>query len=249
MFRLPVFSHHRPPRAISPRTVRLLWALVQIAAIWTASDAGYYFLLPALGVQPSYNSGSIAVTLYYAFWVGIAVITFWPVYVTWPRYGRWKTFGNRLTSYLVWSLSFAGCLLFAAYVLPKLPSVHWRESWNPPEIVSATSWYFLPKSIDILFQQLLVVAFVLALAAQHYGLRKISIYCAIGFGMLHTLMAFDAVPVGYVIRFMISAAAFGLLFPYLILRVPNGFAYSYVVHWLYYAASVVLPHVFLASAK
>jgi hypothetical protein len=48
---------------------------------------------------------------------------------------------------------------------------------------------------------------------------------------------------------MLSAAAFGLAFPYLLLRVPNGLAYAYVVHWLYYVLSVVMPHVFLSSAK
>jgi hypothetical protein len=116
-------------------------------------------------------------------------------------------------------------------------------------MVVATPWYFLPKSIDILFQQLLVVALVLALAAQQYSVRRISVYCAIGFGLAHALLAFGGVPVGYVIRFMLSAAAFGFLFPYLILRVPNGLAYSYIVHWVYYAISVVLPHIFLAAAK
>ena len=116
-------------------------------------------------------------------------------------------------------------------------------------MMRATPWYFLPKSIDILFQQLLVVALVLALAAQRYSLRRISVYCAVIFGAAHALLAFGGVPLGYVIRFMISAAAFGFLFPYLILRLPNGLAYSYVVHWLYYAVSVVLPHIFLASTK
>src|SRR5579864_490951 len=101
----------------SPRAALFAWTLAQIAAIWVASDIGYYFLLPALGVQPSYNAGSVGVTLYYVFWVGIAVITFWPVYGTWPRYSRWATFENRLTSYVIWSLAFAGCALFAAYVL------------------------------------------------------------------------------------------------------------------------------------
>jgi hypothetical protein len=234
---------------IDRKKVTLLLTVAQIAAIWSVSDLGYYYLLPILGVQPNYNDGSVAVTLYYAFWIGIAVITFWPVYARWPRYGKWRTFDNRLTSYLVWSLSFAGCLLFAAYVLPLLPSIHWKESWNPPEMVVATPWYFLPKSIDILFQQLLIVALVLALAAQHYSTRRISVYCAIVFGAGHALLALGGVPDGYVIRFMISAAAFGLLFPYLILRVRNGLAYSYVIHWLYYAASVVLPHIFLSGVK
>jgi hypothetical protein len=55
------------------------------------------------------------------------------------------------------------------------------------------------------------------------------------------------VPLGYIVRFGISAAVFGTIFPYLILRVPNGMAYSYIVHWIYYAVSVVLPHIFLSK--
>jgi hypothetical protein len=240
---------HSSVDANAGQETALIWTLAQIAAIWTVSDLGYHLLLPALRVQASYNAGSIAITLYYVFWVGIAVITFWPVYRTWPLYGRWTTFENRLTSYIVWSVSFAGCILFAAYVLPWLPSIHWKESWTPPDVLLATPWYFLPKSVDILFQQLLIAALVLTLSAQQYSLRRTSVYCAILFGGSHVLLAFGGVPWGYVIRFMLSAAAFGLVFPYLLLRVPNGLAYSYVVHWLYYALSVIMPHIFLSSAK
>lgn len=235
--------------AIKPSAARVLGTVAQIAAIWIVSDAGYYFLLPLFGVQASYNTGSLAVTLYYGFWLGIAVITFWPVYASWPRYAHWNTFENRLTSLIVWSLAFMGSILFAAYVLPLLPPVKWTESWNPPEVRVATSLYFLPKSIEILFQQLLVVALVLALSAQQYSIRKISVYCAVVFGGSHVLLAFGSVPVGYVIRFMVSAAVFGFIFPYLILRVRNGLAYSYMIHWLYYAASVVMPHIFSSPVK
>jgi hypothetical protein len=237
------------PATTKPETILLLVTLAQIATIWIVSDLGYYYLLPALGAQPSYNDGSVAVTLYYVFWIGITVITFWPLYASWQQFGRWSTFENRLTSYLIWSLAFTGCLLFAAYVLPLLPSIHWKESWNPPDVILATPLYFLPKSIDILFQQLLIVALVLALAAQGFSVRKISVYCALMFGATHALLAFGGVPIGYVIRFMLSAALFGFMFPYLILRVRNGLAYSYVIHWVYYAVSVVMPHLFMPGIK
>ncbi len=141
-----------------PEDRRLVWILVQIAAIWGLADAGYYLLLPAMGTQPNYNGGSIAVMLYYVFWTGISVITFWPVYASWPEHAAWTTFGNRLTSSIVWSLAFAGSLLFAAYILPLLPTVRWNESWNPPDLVVATPANFFPKSIEILFQQLLIGA-------------------------------------------------------------------------------------------
>jgi hypothetical protein len=173
----------------------------------------------------------------------MAVITFWPLY------GQWARFESRFTGYIVWSLSFAGCTLFAAYVLPLLPTVNWTESWNPPELRVATANYFLPKSIEILFQQLLILALVLALSARDYSIREISVICAVAFGFTHVLLAFSGVPTGYVIRFMVSATVFGFLFPYLLLRVPNGFAYSYMIHWIYYAVSVVLPHLFFPAVK
>ncbi|WP_159588866.1 hypothetical protein [Chelativorans xinjiangense] len=211
-----------------------------IAGIWIASDIGYYFLLPALGEKSDYNDGPIATALYYFFWTGIGIIAFWPQYASWPLYARWATFENRLTSIIVWSLAFAVSVMFAAYLLPALPPFDPHEGINPPELPLATPWYFLPKSIEILFQQLLVVALVLTLSAENCSLRKISLCCATLFGSAHVLLAFGDVSWGYVARFSILAAAFGLAFPYLILRVPNGFAYSYVTHWGYYAVTVVM---------
>ncbi len=240
-------SDHFSADVDNPPSPDLRWTLGQIAAVWVISDIGFYFFLPALGVPSSYNADPVAVTLYYGFWVGIAVITFWPVYRTWQLYVRWTTFENRIASYIIWSLAFGGFVLFAAYVVPTLPKIDWTERWNPPEIISATQWYLLPKSVDILFQQLLVAALVLALAAQKYSIRKISLYCAVMFGGAHALLGFSGVPVGYIIRFGISAAVFGLAFPYLILRVPNGLAYSYIVHWIYYATSMVLPHIVMSK--
>jgi hypothetical protein len=228
-----------PSGAHEQQGAGLVWTVALIAAIWVASDLGYYFLLPALGVKPDYNAGSVAIALYYVFWVGIAVIAFWPQYASWPRHARWATFENRLASFAVWFLAFAGAVLFAAYVLPALPPFDPRGA-NPPELPLATPGYFLPKSIEILFQQLLVVALVLALAAGNHSLRKISIVCAVLFGGAHLLLAFGDVPWGYVARFATLAALFGLAFPYLILRVPNGLAYSYVTHWGYYALTVAM---------
>jgi len=219
---------------------RLAWNVGLIAGIWTVSDLAYYFLLPSLGQKTSYNDSPIANSLFYVFWVGIAVIAFWPQYATWPRYARWDTFHNRFASLAVWLLAFAGVVLFAGYLLPALPPFNPRAGITPPELPLATPWYFLPKSIEILFQQLLVVALVLSLAAEKYSLRQISISCALLFGGSHVLLAFGGVPWGYVARFAALAAVFGLAFPYLILRVPNGFAYSYLTHWAYYAITVLM---------
>jgi hypothetical protein len=211
-----------------------------IGSTWLVSDLGYYFLLPLLGAKSNYNAGPIAVALFYIFWIGIAVISFWDLY------SRWAKFESKFASYAVWAISFGGCTLFAAYLLPSLPPTNWTQPWNPPDVAIATEWYFLPKSVDILFQQLLILALVLSLSASGYSLAKISLFCAVLFGGTHILLVFGGVPIGYVIRFMFFAALFGMIFPTLILRVPNGLGYSYMLHWLYYAITVVMPRVFSA---
>lgn len=227
---------------------RIVQTLVLIAGIWILSDLGYYYLLPTFGQKLSYNDGPVGAALYYFFWSGVAVIMFWPLYETWPRYAGWGTFENRVRSIAIWSFLFACGVLFAGYVLPSLPPFSFRDGLNPPELPLASPWYFLPKSIDILFQQLLVVALVLALSAAKYSLRKISILCATLFGGVHILLAFADVPWGYVARFATLATIFGFMFPYFILRVPNGFAYSYLMHWGYYALTIIVARIVASGA-
>lgn len=245
--REPDVPHGRGPHEAAPKgDAPLAATILRIAALWVLSDLSFYLLLPALGLTGSYNGGSVAVFVHYVYWTGIAGIAFSPLYAEWFRNSPTAAFEQRLTSYLLWSLAFAGFVLFAAYVLPQLPPPSWNQSWDPPEVRVATSLYFLPKSIEILFQQLLILALVLALAARGYGLRQISGICALAFGSVHVLLALGGMPTGYVVRFMLAATAFGLIFPVLILRVPNGLAYSYILHWIYYAVTVAMPRLLAA---
>lgn len=214
-----------------------------IAALWVVSDLGFYFLLPALGVTPDYNDSGMAVALFYAYWVGLSVILFWPVYATWADHARWPTFARPGVSAVVWTLFFVGAVGFVAWLMPVLPPFDAMGRENPPDLPQADPWYFLPKSVDILFQQLLVVALVLVLAGGGRSLRMIAVTCALLFGASHVLLILGGAPVGYVVRFTVMATLFGLCFPWLLLRVRNGLAYSYMLHWAFYAAAVLIARV------
>lgn len=234
-------AHMTKPILMSPKAFKHLQIariLLEVGAIWILSDIGYYLVLPLLSVDRSYNAGSTSVAIYYVFWIGIAAITFWHLYA------RWTTPKSRLRTYIVWSVLFAGCTLFAAYALPQLPPTKWVQPWAAPDVAVATQWYFLPKSVEILFQQLLIAALVLSLSDAKFNLSRISISCALLFGAMHILLGLGGMPLGYVVRFVVAGSLFGLLFPYLILRVPNGLAYSYMVHWIYYAVTVAMPRIF-----
>jgi hypothetical protein len=219
-----------------PQLVSFTATVFAIAVAWIVSDLGYYLLLPAVGIRPGYNAAPFAIGLYYAAWIAIAAVGFWPLYRT------WTPFQNRMHAYAVLLASVAAVAAFAIFGLPKLPSIIWTESWDAPELMLANEWYFLPKSIEILFQQLLIAALVLALAANKFTISTIAIVCALLFGSAHLLLGFGGLPFGYVTRFAAAAAAFGVVFPHLILRVPNGFAYSYALHWFYYIVTIVMAH-------
>ena len=214
--------------------------IIYIAMIWAISDLGYYFLLPQLGVTPEYNESSLAIALYYSYWVGFCIVLFWPLYATWQLQSRWQPFENRLVSVSIWTVFFLGAVAFVGYVMPALPPFVAPKGKVPPELPLADMWYFSPKSVDILFQQLLVASLVLSLAALETSLVRISIACAALFGASHLLLLFGGAPVGYVLRFTIAASVFGFIFTYLMLRVRNGLAYSYIAHWSFYAGVIVL---------
>lgn len=229
------------PAVLSASPLALLGNLGLIAGMWILSDLGYYYLLPALSFEPNYNHDPIAAATYYVFWIGVAAITFAKTCASWRSVSRWELFENRPLSLVLWTVFFALAITFTAYVLPGLPPFEWQPEWGPvPELPQAQPTYFLPKSFDILFQQILILALVLSLAREDFSLRRISLICGALFGAAHLLLIFDAPSVSYVLRFAVVATLFGLIFPVLILRVRNGLAYSFALHWFYYALTIFM---------
>lgn len=222
-----------------PRWRRTAGVLAGLAAFWILSDLAYYLLLPALGIPPSYNAAPAAISVFYLFWCGLAVIAFWPIYALWSQEAPWPTFRNRFAAAAIWTAMVALAVAYVRHVVPALPPPVWPAALGPmPDLVAATPAYFLPKTADIAFQQLLVLALVLALAAEGLALPAIAAACAALFGGAHVLLVFSGHPVEGVIRFTLFAAAFGAVLPWLILRVPFGLAAGFALHWLYYAVTL-----------
>jgi hypothetical protein len=217
----------------------LAWLLLQIASIWIISDVGYYIFLPALGFKGGFIANPFVITIYYLFWLAITVFTFWNIYSEWKTIER-----KRISTYIFLFIGSAAIVFYFTYVLPHFPAISWYKPIKPPsELLLATPWYFLPKSIDILMQQLLIVAMILSFSFQKFSLRAISTWCAILYGGAHLFLIFGGETLLYTAVFTISAFLAALCFPYLILRVKNGFVYSYFLHWSFYAVIVVLVHI------
>jgi hypothetical protein len=215
-----------------------LRTLLEIASIWIISDIGYYVFLPVLGFGGGYISNPIQISIYYSFWLLLTIFSFRNIY------RKWGTVENKLSTYLFAFIACASIVLYLKYILPMFPTVNITGQWiSPPELLMATKWYFLPKSMDILLQQLLVVAMILNFDSNGYKLKTISLWCAILFGGAHLMLVFGNGGPIYVTVFTISAIIASFIFPHLILKVKNGFVYSYFLHWLFYAVVIILARI------
>ena len=219
------------------RQVRVLgW----LAGFWLISDLGYYFGLPSLGVGMDYNLNPMPVATFYLFWSGLAAIVFWPLYSRWNADGPFPTLRNRVLAALIWTATFALILVFLHWGLPALPEATWpADLGEPPDLLIATPAYFFPKTVEIVFQQLLVLALIVSLSLDGLPLRTISIFAALLFGGMHILLAFSGIPPRAVIMFIVAATAFGL-----ILKTRFGLAAAFVLHWTFYAAVLAQARIF-----
>lgn len=209
--------------------------VIQAGSVWIISTIGYYIFLPALGYGAGYNTTPLPITIYYLVWTLIAIFAFK------DQLDERKIISNRWTALTLFIIGTSIISTYLAYIMPNLKPITWTASLVPPsEILSANSWYFLPKSIDIFLQQILLLTIVTAFADNKYSLKTTSFWCAGLFGSAHLLLILGGGGFIYVTVFTILAIISSFIFPYLLLEVKNGIVYSYFLHWSFYAVVVIL---------
>jgi hypothetical protein len=135
---------------------------------------------------------------------------------------------------VMWGLLY----LFSKFSIPSGPIL------SPyTDILFATEWYFLPKSIEILVQQLLVTVLVLELFFRFHTLKKVVIGYVLCFGGAHiVLYLLNGAPTPYALIMTGGAFLSSSVFPYLMLRVKGGFVYAYLIHFAFYVVLAMLLH-------
>ena len=197
--------------------------------------------MDALGLEAGYDDAPVLFAAYYLGWTALTLAAFRRVLG--GALARPKLMGHALALAPI----LAAYAAFVALALPLLPEVSvWRAPPQPPEFMFASAWYYLPKSADILFQQVLVAAMVRRAHAAGMGIRVIALMMAALFGGFHLTLALDGFTPLYVARFTVAAALFGLIVPHLYLRTRRGFAWAYALHWGFYAADAAITHLVLA---
>jgi len=99
--------------------------------------------------------------------------------------------------------------------------------------------YLVSKSFEVLFQQLIILALTLLLAATGLSMTGVVLTFLGLFGVLH-LPVLRVVGKGLGLSYTIAAATLAAAFPVLILRVHDGFVYSYALHWFGYTLAALL---------
>ena len=158
--------------------------LAKIAGLWTISNFGYYIVLPALGYEASYNENPAVIAIYFLLWAIVSTWLFWDLFS--PRFK---------VDYHIWiygaaCLAFAGLVWALLYFFSMLPTLYRPNAPDIDVIFFATPWYFLPKSTEILVQQVLIAALVLGLCARFHSLKRVMIAYAITFGGAHIALFF-----------------------------------------------------------
>ena len=220
---------------------KLLLTVLVIAGAWTLSSLGYFQLEPILRAEVGYNDAPLEYAAYYGIW---SIVVFMVFRRNFQKVGDLTPTPFRIGMLAVLALVFAG---FALIVLPRLPEMEWTRTNSPVEFFWANSWYFLPKAVEILFQQILIAALVLALNDLDLRLWKISALVAILFGGFHLTLAFSYPNPLYVMRYSVAAACFGALAPWVLLRLRHGFLITLSVHAGYYVIDNILIHYAFAS--
>jgi hypothetical protein len=211
--------------------------LGEIAAFWVLANVGYYVILPMLGYQLSYNSAPIVIAAYFLLWALISTAYFWELFK------NHFTAKYKIWTYSILSLGSAALIWGLLYLFSSLPIPHGPNLAPYTDILFATPWYFLPKSTEILVQQILISVLLLEFSLRFNSLKETIIGYAICFGGAHVLLFYIGnAPIPYAIIMIAGSLLSALIFPYLILRVRGGFVYSYMIHLIFYILLAILLH-------
>jgi len=231
-------SLYKMSNQINPQIDSPLYVILgEIAALWALAMVGYYFALPLFGYQLSYNSAPIVIAGYYLLWAAVSIAYFWNIFKR-----------HLPTKHSIWisgllSLGFAGLVWVLIYFLSKMPDLQGPLHAPYTDILFATSWYFLPKALEILVQQILITVLVFELYHRFKSLKDVIIGYAVCFGGTHILMySITGAPTFYALIMIIASVLSAFIFPYFILKIRGGLVYTYAIHLIFYVILGIILH-------
>ena len=236
MFRARATPHFSEPTVLP---APLLVTLIRIGLLWAFANWGYYIILPLVHIDQSYNTSPIEIAVYFLVWFVLSV------HVCWGVLSSWLPSKKDAWAYGLQALGMATLIWLSLYGFSQLPIPRGEPFVPYTDILFATPWYFLPKAVEILVQQTLIVSLVLALMRTYRNLTTVMLNYALYFGGAHVVLyLMNNAPTPYAALMTIGALLSSCIAPVLILRVRGGALYSYALHILLYVLIASLLHVY-----
>lgn len=219
------------------KKIHLVMVVGKIAALFGLANLGYFYILPSLGIQLSYNLAPMAIAAYFLAWAVVSIVAFRDVFK------KWHTKKSQIWIYAGLSLVFAALVWGLLNILNTLPILDGPVLAPYTDLLFATPWYFLPKSADILLQQILITVFILEFNAYFHSLKSVSIVYAVLFGSAHIILfSASGAPTPYAVLMTVGAVLTAFIFPFIILRIRGGFFLTYVIHLFLYILLAMAMH-------
>jgi hypothetical protein len=123
--------------------------------------------------------------------------------------------------------------LVSYFIITYVDKPDWIFSDRGTSFLLMNNYYVWAKPLDILIQQLLIIWLTTKLFANGLTLKQIISFFLIAFGSIHI---FQVLKTDWVIWLLFTAGALvsSVLYPYLLLRVRNGYIYNYMFHLCLY---------------
>lgn len=119
--------------------------------------------------------------------------------------------------------------LVSYFIITYVERPDWIFSDRGTSFLLMNNYYVWAKPFDVLVQQLLIIWLTTKLYANGLTLKQIISFFLIAFGSIHI---FQVLKTDWVIGllFTVGALVSSVLYPYLLLRVRNGYIYNYMFH-------------------
>lgn len=173
------------------------------------------------------------VIAFYSVVAALLLYTFYPIYRTLFQNTRWYELVGLI------SLSLAVHGLVSYFIIMFVGRPDWPFSDHGTSFLLMNNYYVWAKPLDVLIQQLLIVWLTTKLYANGLSLRQIVFFFVFAFGSIHILQTLKT---DWMIGLVFTAGALvsSILYPYLILRIRNGYIYNYIIHLgLYNLAALI----------
>jgi len=140
-------------------------------------------------------------------------------------------------------LFFGFALLFHAIIcgiiLSFFPELNASFSPEGISFLLVNDFFIWAKPMEVFWQQVMLIILITQLHKQGLTLAQIISLCLVGFGSIHLyqiLRADDIIGLGFTFFAFLGAA----LFPFLILRVKNGYLYNFIIHLALYDIMAII---------